>query len=327
MLTYLIILLDDTATSYCHYSVPQRSRKLISFDNLKNGILFAMKENLTVQFVYPDYDLPKEYEDLIETVEHVRIKPSSSQSASHSDIVVFETIEECLSFSLDNSKPYVVRVAKENLFHKEEIVCEVLRKVARLNIVITDLDSFSEIDFSRYKLFLAKLGKNLEKLYLDEKSPQINLLTDRLHLRKMNNCDAGDSSIVLAPDGLFYVCPAFYYEKPQTSYMGLGGPPESPFSIGNLDGGLCIKNKQLYKLDHAPMCRLCDAYQCKRCIWMNWKTTKDVNTPSHEQCVVMHLERNASRNLLHSVRKYGDFLPGKKIIKIDYLDPFDLIKN
>ena len=117
MLTYLIILLDDTATSYCHYSVPQRSRKLISFDNLKNGILFAMKENLTVQFVYPDYDLPKEYEDIIETVEHVRIKPSSSQSASHSDIVVFETIEECLSFSLDNSKPYVVRVAKENLFH------------------------------------------------------------------------------------------------------------------------------------------------------------------------------------------------------------------
>ena len=327
MLTYFIILLDDTSTSYCHYSIPQSKRNLISYDNLKSGVLFAMKENLTVQFVYPDYDLPKEYEELIETVEHVRIKPSFSPSASQSDIVVFESIEECISFQLENSKPYVLRLSKEALFHKETSICESLSRVARLNIVITDLDSFTEKDFNRYKYFLSRLGKNIEKLYLDEKSPQVNLLTDRLHLRKMNNCDAGDSSIVLAPDGRFYICPAFYYEKAKTTYMGLGGPSEAPFSVGDLASGLRIKNKQLYKIDHAPICRLCDAYQCKRCIWMNWKTTMDVNTPSHEQCVVAHLERNASRNLLHNVRRYGDFLPGKKIKKIAYLDPFDLIEK
>lgn len=52
--------------------------------------------------------------------------------------------------------------------------------------------------------------------------------------------------------------------------------------------------------------------------------TLEVNTPSHEQCVVAHLERNASRQLLASIRDVGTFLPGKEICDIDYLDPFEI---
>ena len=89
--------------------------------------------------------------------------------------------------------------------------------------------------------------------------------------------------------------------------------------------GLDIKNPQLYRLEYAPICRHCDAYQCKRCIWLNRKTTFEVNTPSHEQCVVSHLERNASRELMMSVRERVEFLSDKEEIKdISYLDPFDL---
>ena len=57
---------------------------------------------------------------------------------------------------------------------------------------------------------------------------------------------------------------------------------------------------------------------------MNWKTTLEVNTPSHEQCVVAHLERNTSRSLLLDIRRYGTFLPGHEIKEITYLDPFDV---
>ncbi|MCD7721117.1 MAG: hypothetical protein LUI09_02695 [Prevotellaceae bacterium] len=53
----------------------------------------------------------------------------------------------------------------------------------------------------------------------------------------------------------------------------------------------------------------------------------EVNTPSHEQCVVAHLERNASRELLANIRKHGAFMPEKEIKKIDYLDPFDVRKE
>ena len=97
------------------------------------------------------------------------------------------------------------------------------------------------------------------------------------------------------------------------------------FSVGNIEDGLDIKNPQLYRLDHAPICRNCDAYQCKRCIWLNRATTCEVNIPSHEQCVVAHLERNASRVLLNNIRKHGRFLPEKGEIKeIEYLDPFEI---
>lgn len=91
--------------------------------------------------------------------------------------------------------------------------------------------------------------------------------------------------------------------------------------------GLDIKNPQLYRLDHAPICRHCDAYQCKRCVWLNRKTTLEVNTPSHEQCVVAHVERNACKELLTAIRKHGEFMPEKEITEIDYIDPFEKRKE
>ena len=134
-------------------------------------------------------------------------------------------------------------------------------------------------------------------------------------LSGMNNCGAGDTCITLAPNGRFYICPAFYYEN-------------SDDYVGDIVNGIDIKNKQLYKLEYAPICRNCDAWQCKRCIWLNRKLTLEVNTPSHEQCVIAHLERNASGELLSSIRKQGSFLSQNPEIPIvDSVDPFDIIIN
>ena len=173
-------------------------------------------------------------------------------------------------------------------------------------------------DFNTYKVVLAKLAEYVEKLYMGGKSPQLNLLTDRMILKEMNNCGAGDTTITLAPNGKFYICPAFYYED-EGDFIGDISAPDFR-CVEDLD----IKNRQLYKLEFAPICRHCDGYQCKRCIWLNRKTTLEVNTPSHEQCVVAHLERNVSRVLLKKIRKHGIFLPEQEDIKeLDYLDPFD----
>ena len=70
MLQYLIILLDDTATSICHYECTKKEQNLIKIDNLKAGIMFGMKENLMIQFVYPDYELPQNYKDLIDKCQY-----------------------------------------------------------------------------------------------------------------------------------------------------------------------------------------------------------------------------------------------------------------
>lgn len=324
MQKYLIIQLDDTSVSYCHYENGKTERHLIFLDDLKAGIVYAMKENLTIQFVYPDYELPEEYKEAINTIDHSDIVSSRCQDNTlkeQADIIVFNGWTGLDQYRFTENMVCVLRTSKADLLEQYLSLTTVLSKVVRLNVVITDVETFTNEDFDKYKNVLTVISEEMEKLYVDGKSPQLNILTDRMMLDSMNNCNAGWENITLAPDGKFYVCPAFYLADDNEDY-GLG---KAKFSIGDLQNGLDIKNPQLYQLNHAPLCRNCDAYQCKRCVWLNRKTTYEVNTPSHEQCVVAHLERNVSRELLANIRKHGDFLPEKEEIKkINYLDPFDI---
>lgn len=326
MLQYLIIQLDDTSTSYCHYSNDKKESRLISIEDLRKGILFAMKENLMIQFVYPDFELSQDYKDVINTIDHSDIVSSTCEDnllKENTDIIVFNNWNELESYNIKEDGIYVIRTSKSDLFDNYLSLNNILPKAKRLNIVITDIESFTDDDFEKYKGVLSALSQEIEKLYVKGMTSQLNLLTDRIMLDKMNNCNAGDENITLAPDGKFYVCPAFYLADENEDY-GLG---KSKLSVCDLENGLNIKNPQLYKLSYAPICRNCDAYQCKRCVWLNRKSTYELNTPSHEQCVVSHLERNESRELLTNIRKNGIFLPDKEIKEISYLDPFDIRKE
>lgn len=313
MIQYFVILLDDTSVSFCHYDNKRIERRLMPLEILKAGILYGMKENLNIQFVYPDYELPKEYGEVIESIDHVKIKPASKHEGA--DVVVFDGLKNTCNVQIKKDVSYVVRMSKREIFDSYDLVIRLQENTGRLNIVLTDVETFTDDDFKMYDIALSELSKKICQMYVDGKSPQLNILTDRMMLGKMNNCGAGDTTITFAPDGGFYICPAFYL-------------CDDGYAIGDIANGLDIKNEQLYKLDHAPLCRHCDAYQCRRCVWLNRKTTLEVNTPSHEQCVISHLERNASRKLLMEIRKHGEFLPNSEDIRlINYLDPFDVRDN
>lgn len=314
MLQYIIILLDETSTSYCYYENSKKEKKLIDLEDLKMGILFGMKENLMIQFVYPEYELPQEYVDVIESIDHSKIIPSTAENVSlknEADVIVFHNWADLQSLDAKSCKCCVLRTRKNELFEKYKLLKKATLNVYRFNLVITDIDTFSEEDFERYKQILKFLSDHLEQMYVSGKFVQMSCVTDRMMLSQMNNCNAGISNITLAPNGKFYICPAFYSENEDEN-------------VGDIKYGLDIKNKRLYQFDYAPICRHCDAYQCKRCVWMNRRTTLEVNTPSHEQCVVSHLERNSSRELLINIRKKGVFMPEENISEIDYLDPFDI---
>ena len=322
MLQYLVILLDDTSASYCHCNNPYKERRLISLDDLRAGIRYAMTENLMVQMVYPNYRLPDEYLEVIDSIDHHDIVPwrAMGNVFTSADVVVLDADEVGKACASDVSAdgdvraPYVLRIGKADLFKSADAVAELARRVARLNVVITDLTTITDDELPQYSAVLDKLAETMKSEYLAGRTPQLNLLTDRLMLDKPNHCNAGVENITLAPNGRFYLCPAFYYSNPDDS-------------IGSLIDGLDIKNQQLLRLDHAPLCRHCDAWQCRRCVWMNRKMTYEVNTPSHEQCVVAHAEREASRKLLASIRDRATFMPVTEIRELSYNDPFDVRKE
>lgn len=292
MLKYLIIMLDDTSVSFCHYENPRAERRLIGLDALREALVWAMKENVNVQFLYPSYPLPAPYLEAIDTVDHADIRPDGAG-------VVVEA---------EGQRAQVVRLAKTDLPTAAERLKPLLTDNRRVNLVLTDIEQYTDADFEAYKTLLASLTDHLAAQYRAGQEPQLNVLTDRLVLTAMNNCGAGHEALTLAPDGRFYVCPAFYlYGKD---------------SCGSPSEGITLPNAQLYRLDHAPICRTCDAYQCHRCPWLNLLTTHEVNTPSREQCVVAHLERNATRALQQTLH-----LTERPIAECAVLDPFELIRR
>ena len=300
MMQYLVILLDDTSVAYCHCDNPHRERRLIGLDDLRAGILYAMKHNQMLQFVYPDYELPQEYLDAIDSIDHHDIVPFPMQG----DVAVLNTVADAAEGAV-----CVLRTSLKELFAAEAAVADALRRVQRLNVVITDLDTFTDDHLAAYASLLDRWAALLKEEYLAGRTPQLNLLTDRMMLSAPNHCNAGVENITLAPNGRFYLCPAFYYTHPEDSV----DPADIP-------------NAQLLRLDHAPLCRRCDAFHCRRCLWLNQRTTLEVNTPGRQQCIVAHTERNASRRLLAAIRSKASFMPEVDINQIDYIDPFD-VKN
>lgn len=307
MFKYLVILLDKAAPSFCHYTVPEEESQLMPLDILRKAIRFGMVENLNIQLVMPKQDLPKEHLNVISEISASKI--ASYSELRDADVFVLDNPFE-LPVSPIRNKSYVVRVDKDSFAKTYQSIVDFSVKVNKVNVVFTDVDSFDSNALTQYEAILEHASGLAKGKFIFGHTPQINILTDRILLEEMNNCNAGWESITVAPDGKFYVCPAFYYD-------------EEGFDIGNVDTGVNIKNPQLYKLDHAPLCRDCDAFQCKRCIWLNRKLTKEVGIPSKQQCVMSHIERNASRLLLLGVREHGEFLPDKDVPEIDYLDPFE----
>lgn len=316
MLKYLIIPLTKDAVSFCHYEIGKHEDSVIDTSILREAIVFAMKENLNIQFLYPSYEISKEHKYIIASIDHTSIAPSTCndiQLVNHADIIVFDSWTKLAQHAFNKDKNYVMRTNKNQFFDNMCSLKSILKEVDRLVMLFTDVEDFTNEDFEKYSKALNSLISVIIEEYKKGHIVHFSPITDRVFLNNMNNCNAGYESITLAPDGKFYICPAFYIE---------GNPP-----IGDICKGLNIKNSQLFRLTNAPICRICDAYQCRRCVWLNKKTTGEVNTPSHEQCVVAHIERNASKRLLESIREIGNFLPGINICEINYLDPFDkLIK-
>lgn len=315
MIQYIIIPLSYDAISFCHYS-PLKKTDFISKETLCEAIKFSMKHDLAIHYIYPNRNIPRELNGLVDSYIHTKIMSSSHPCANEADVIVVEDSKEFeKSLVYYQEKTINIRCSLNELNKISALISKSNTTYKRLNIILTDLIGKKEDDFDLYARILNEMAEYIVKQYKTGKSPQINTLTDRLFLSEMNNCDAGVKSITAAPNGNLYLCPAFINCK-------------DVVPVGNIHTDINIPNQQLLKLDHCPICRICDSYHCHRCIWMNYNSTEEVNTPSHEQCVFSHLERNASKKIIERIHAEGITIKElQKIDEINHLDPFEIVKN
>ena len=225
MLQYLVIVLDDASVAYCHADNPLKERNLMSLETLKKGILFGMKQNLMIQYVFPDYALPREYSEVIESIDNVKIYPfgckpvTGIEYGNDADVEVANAIPNKVE-----SKNLVLRLAFSEMLAKKDEITKLFASGTRINLCITDVEQFTDELIETYKQVLNEWNAVLLDLYKQGQSPQFNLLTDRMMLEKMHNCEAGVSNITFAPNGKFYLCPAFYYDE-QTKVDNQLTPP------------------------------------------------------------------------------------------------------
>lgn len=306
MLKYLIILLNDQSASICHYNVSDRGNGLIPIEKLQKAITFGLKQNLYFQFIMPFDPLPIEYTQLIKDVDGVCYTPLTNSEIDIKGCVKIEATNDHSSKDI-----LLVPISLKSPFHNiERSLIKLINNEFRISIILRNIEDANAQDLERYSDFLKNMVEFLTNIYFPQKESPLNIITDRLYLSKMNNCNAGLSSITFAPDGNFYLCPAFYYER------------STPLNV-NKDG-IIIPNKYLLKLENAPICSNCDAFHCHRCIYLNQKGTREVNTPTRNQCIVSHIERSASRLLASKLNwiKEDECIPS-----VDYLDPFEITQR
>ena len=306
---YLIISLCDSSVSFCNYERSE-TPNLISIDVLESALIWGIKNNLNIQILYPRYELPCSYQTLIDNYEHIEIRYLNK--VHNADIWVVNNFSELEQYECIVS-PVIVHISISEFLSNYKEIGDILPKVKRLNICFTDVHNFTEDNEAQYECSLNYLAKKIEGLYIAENPIQLNLITDRTMLTQMNNCNAGIESITVAPDGNFYICPAFYLSKNK--------------ACGNIKDGVAIPNQRLLAIENAPICRLCDAFHCRRCVHLNKSLTNEVNTPSRQQCIMSHIERRASKILLDSIRSFGQYAPDVDIPQLDYNDPFDKLIN
>lgn len=317
-LNYLLVVLNNSSVPFCYYNARTDNNNTddsISLYDLKKTIVFALKNNLKINFLFPRTPLDQNYINLIEEIEHIKIIPFSLHKEYLNSILVIESDSIPNPSELKGLKEgnFILRLRKEELASLALITNKLIPACSRLNLVLLDIEKYRSEDYIEYQNQLKKISDKLLKS--TNAIFELNFLTDRIALTQMNNCNAGLSHLTVAPNGKLYICPAFYHKNREEN-------------LGEIRNDIQIANQKLLELKNAPICKICDAYQCKRCVFLNRETTRDVNIPSAQQCILSHKERESSRVFLNSlVKKDPENKRFNVIPELDYEDPFEIVKD
>ncbi|MCL2050518.1 MAG: radical SAM peptide maturase, CXXX-repeat target family [Lachnospiraceae bacterium] len=319
---YLYILTSDFSVSYCDYYSFDNDR-VLNKSFLDRGLEFAKDNFYSPVLVHhlkecnsELYNINKPYTyDALNSHLVTHIKYYQTGDLLSEDIIYVVDCEN-INLLIDGKTrlaKIIFNIDGNQIFNLSNMVIGLLEKVNRvhMNIRIEDKTKF---DVTEYERQMNKIADEIVRYINKHEVKEVNRLTDRIFSGEMNNCNAGERSLTLAPDGQLYICPAFYYNKmnPIGTYNESSGEYEF------------LPEISLTELANSPNCNNCDCYQCNRCIFQNKNHTGEYNVPSALQCKISHIEREISRKLLptYAILEIGS---NCHIDEISYKDPINVL--
>ncbi len=296
---YMQFITSDNITPHCSYRNIRGTDNLMSKDTFEKGLDFCRKNGFIPVMLGKPHFMDIKASDSYLVIEDAR-------SAGSTSIAVHDN-GTAASGTSDIS---ILIVNKDKLEHLYDFVTSLQLQYRRVNLVLEDIQHWSVRETESYSRQLGKLLPFIAETYEKGEPLELSVLSDIWELNAMRNCDAGQGSFALAPNGRIYLCPGFYFES-EEAYAG------------TLEQGIHLRNPQLLELCNAPICSACDVYSCKRCKHLNLKLTGEINTPSKIQCLISHIERNKSMELQKLLTKNSQIRFDNLLQAIDYMDPLD----
>lgn len=306
----MYFLLSDDFVQYCSCEKTINTSKKMKEQDIINGLEYAYENFLEPIFVHSNdsfsFENKKTYDKYLIT-HIIPAKFFEEAKSLNNYILVYD--HQTYKMDTGHVSNSMLNVRADDLKKLAEYAIEILKKVDRININIIGIDSL--FDENEYRKQLIKVMNCLIDYNKKGKTvKEINLITDLCYLNRHEGCSAGDQSFVYAANGNFYPCSA---DDLNADSNTMGGVKE---------GIKKLENSQLLKIDHMPLCEVCDAFQCSRCIKTNKDGTKEVNIPPSFQCRKSFIEREIARIYQ---QKIGGMAKSTNIIpKVTYEDPMSL---
>ncbi len=293
----------------------------MSRDVFERAIAYARTEGLAVQVLCGPDGLPQFVREALAEQPAVIYAPVAACSHA-SDVPIVNTagppgtpsahpMARIEAIAAGRHAIGILRLARSDVGRLVELWQALAARVERVVLVPLEVDRYDEPTLGTYRAQLGAISSQLAAAYAAGAQPQLNVLSDRMALGGAMECGAGVIHVTVDPAGRLFICPGF---------AARGAPP-----VGDLDTGPILPNGQLLRRDHAPICQRCDAFQCRRCVYMNERATLELNTPPQRVCRTAHAERDQSRLLLEQLHAGGLLERLPPIPALEYDDPLEVL--
>lgn len=310
----LYFLTSDDYVTYCSYKNENKEHVSMDESTIIKGLEFARQNFFTPIFVHSMNTFNFINSDELQKYDVLHIVPAKFYSKALEiglkriiPVYDMEAAQKADTF-VEN---VILNIHSSEIEFLSKTITALLQYTSRMNLNITGLDeNFNE---KVYRSQMEEVNNFIFKEFMkNNELKEVNLLTDILFINKHDNCMAGDNTFVLSPGGKIYTCCAEYSNNTNSF-------------VGDLSFGVTKEyGKRLHKSESNNLCRLCDTYQCKNCVYTNKLFTKEVNVSPSFQCRKSNIERGLSIDLLEKLKPYKITLGNKEIKRNNFLDPMGL---